>query len=113
MQERDIRRYHGLFGVILALFILVQVGSGTLIAFNKLAGQTGDAHAAYDDHGSEEEEGHAGHDHDADLLLRTHHNGGTISQLIRVAVGTGILIMVASGSTLYVLTWQRRRRAKS
>lgn len=41
MQERDIRRYHGLFGVILALFILVQVGSGTLIAFNKLAGQTG------------------------------------------------------------------------
>ena len=112
MIEKSIRKYHGRIGVLLSIFIFIQVGSGTIIALNTIIEQRPHAHEEYsnvDVH--EKSDSDANSTNETGLIETIHHHGETISQIFRVAVGVGILMMAISGVTIYILTLKRKKNA--
>jgi hypothetical protein len=108
MTERDVRKYHGVVGAILALFIVVQVGSGTLIAFNEFLGRGRHVHAEPLPSGvGAGGDAHDDQEHEDSLLQVVHHYGGKPIQAFRVLLGAGVLFMVISGTRIYF--WSRNR----
>ena len=111
MTERNIRKYHGRIGIILSIFILIQVGSGTIIAFNTILEQRPHTHDEYSnvnvhDRGDSNDSSTP----ETDLLKTIHHHGETIFQVLRIILGVGILTMVISGATIYILTQKRMKK---
>ena len=57
-------------------------------------------------------------DHDSDdsstnevgLIETIHHHGESIFQILRIVLGVGILMMVTSGLTIYLLTQKRKKK---
>ena len=107
MTERDLRKYHGMTGFILALFMFVQIGSGSLIAFNEFLGQGRHVHAEPAQH---EDNGHGDVNHEDSLIQIIHHYGGRLIQALRVLLGLGALYMVISGTRIYVLARNRKKQ---
>ena len=112
MIENSIRRYHGRIGILLSIFIFIQIGSGTIIALNTFLEQSPHTHNEYadvdvhDTGGSDN--GTAG---ETGLTEAIHHHGGTIVQMLRVILGVGIIMMAISGSIIFILTSRRRKRS--
>lgn len=114
MREGGMRKYHGTIGVIMSLFILVQVGSGTLIAFDKVLGPGGHVpaepsqHSAKDKVDSHDEQNYR--DNFIQVLRVIHHHGEGSVQALRVLLGLGVIFMVVSGISIYVLARKRKKQ---
>jgi len=111
MTEKNVRKYHGTIGVILSLFILVQVGSGTLIALNEVLGRGHHVHAGSSQHDTNYKVDDHNEQNDEDGLNQiVHHYGGRLVQALRVLLGLGVLFMVISGIVIYVLVHNRKKQ---
>ena len=112
MIEKSIRKYHGRIGILLSIFILIQIGSGTIIALNTLLEQSPHTHKEYADVDVHDTGGNNnGSAGEADLTEAIHHHGETVVQMLRVILGVGIIMMAISGSIIFVLTSRRRKRS--
>jgi hypothetical protein len=102
-------------GILLALLILLQAGSGLLLTFGERLETHQHAHAnAVSIHNGENH-----HRDDADVELTDkqhglagviHHGSGTIGRAYRYVVGFGMIGMVLSGSLIYLKTRIRAKR---
>jgi hypothetical protein len=111
MTEGNVRRVHATVGVILSIFLLVQIGSGTIIAFNEFLGHGRHVHAETTGHDVGDPSHDAGEPFSTDNALQiVHHHGGRLVQALRVILGLGALFMVLSGARIYVLARKRKGR---
>ncbi|MBU0729612.1 MAG: hypothetical protein KKE17_14195 [Proteobacteria bacterium] len=96
MSEMTLRKWHRRIGITLALFIILQAGSGLLISFSGL--NVPHEHEKQIIHEPE-------HDHTGPGWLNTfkniHHGGGPIGNLYRIIVGIGAIGMAASGTAIF------------
>jgi hypothetical protein len=106
MKEINLRKWHRRVGIILALFIILQAGSGLLITLGDLIPseshaptEPGIATAVADEEESFLEEA-------VDFI---HHGGDTAGALYRIVLGAGILWMAVSGGLIF---FQVRARSK-
>ena len=98
MKESDLRKWHRGLGIILALFIILQAGSGLLISLSGL----GTPHS----HARSETVAHAGPHEDGKSTVKTslsfiHHGAGVVGLFYRILLGIGILGMAIAGSVIY------------
>jgi hypothetical protein len=80
MTEADLRKGHRTMGIMLALFIILQAGSGAMMAlefFLNLPGLFGP-------------------------LTKLHFGGGGLGHIYRTILGLGTLGMAVSGSLIYL-----------
>jgi hypothetical protein len=109
MAEGDVRRIHATVGVILSILLLVQIGSGTMIAFYEFLGYGRHVHAVH----SAATHDAADPNRDAGLSDNTvqiiHHHGGRLVQAFRTILGLGALFMVLSGLRIYGLVRKRKK----
>ena len=112
MKENVIRKYHGLTGILLSIFIIIQVGSGTIIALNTIIVPGLHEHGEcfnVDGHGiSGGENSLTGRTGLTEII---HHHGVTIIQILRIVLGIGIFMMVISGSTIYLMAHIRKKKS--
>ena len=98
MKEVDLRKWHRTIGIIVALFIVLQGGSGFLLSLNDLPAPRIHTH---------EEAYSTGHDHEEgdslwhDALEFVHLGGGTIGTVYRLLLGFGIAVTAVSGGMLF------------
>ncbi len=118
MKEKDLRRYHRMTGVVLAVFIIVQAGTGLIFTIGKMTGDSG-GH----DHGtagisvspvskalaSSSESGRS--DTHESLLSTVHYGGGLIGNIYRVLLAVALIGQVSGGVWIY--TRIRKRRNES
>jgi hypothetical protein len=111
MKEQDIRKYHRRIGVLLSIFILVQVGSGVLISLSSLIEREVIAHSDKSISAEISDDGMSvgNLSHDRSLMVFIHHNENTIQNLLRIIVGLGIVGMVISGTTIFFKSNKRRK----
>jgi hypothetical protein len=112
MTVKSIRKIHGRIGVFLAIFIFMQVGTGTIIALNTLLEERPHTHDEYSniDVHSAADVGNSVTD-EPSIIEAIHHHGEPIFQILRIVIGVGILMMAASGATIYSLSQRRKKSA--
>jgi hypothetical protein len=86
MTEKTLRRFHRAVGMPLALFVIVQIGTGTLLSVEDLLGR-----------------------YWGGLLQDVHHQYGISGDIYRIIVGVGILWMAATG---FAIAMKIRARTK-
>jgi hypothetical protein len=97
MTERDVRKYHGTIGVVLSLFILVQVGSGILIAFNEFLGRGRHIHAEPSQYEANDKGGSNNDQNQEESLIKIiHHYGGRPVQALRMLLGLGVYLCLSA-----------------
>ena len=98
MKESVLRRWHRSLGILFALFIILQTGSGFLISLGELSVPHSHTHEDTNasSHGNNEGESlwHEG-------LESIHHGTGTAGSLYRIFIGIGLLWMTVSGSLIF------------
>ena len=97
MKESDLRKWHRSLGLILALFIILQAGSGLLITLS--GSDTPDSHA------HSEPVAHSEAHEDGKSIWKTsisflHHGAGVVGDVYRILLGIGMLGMAMSGSMI-------------
>lgn len=122
MKESVLRKAHRNLGIILAFFLLLQGGSGLLLSASELFEPTART-AVPEAHGHAEEEraqpaetgppGPGARTEEAKhgRLGRLHHGQGTLWNLYRLAVGSGLLVLLASGTAIYLVSRARQKPA--
>ena len=98
MKESDLRKWHRSLGLILALFIILQAGSGLLIT---LSG-SGTPHS----HAHSEPVADAEAHEDGKSIWKTsisfvHHGAGVVGVVYRILLGIGMLGMALSGVMIF------------
>jgi len=93
MQEAYLRKWHRRLGIILALFVIIQAGTGLLIS---LEASLPTAPAGPVAEGVE-------------FLEAVHQGGGPIGRVYRVLLGAGLCGMAISGSLIYFKIRARSR----
>ncbi|MFP3867246.1 MAG: hypothetical protein ACLFUU_03675 [Desulfobacteraceae bacterium] len=89
MQEAELRKWHRTMGIILALLIILQAGSGLWLSFEGLLFPTGiEMHL---------------------LMASLHHGGGTLGNWYRVLLGLGLVGMAGSGTAIFFKIRARTR----
>jgi hypothetical protein len=111
MTERKLRKYHATLGILLSLFIFMQVGTGTLIAFNEMLGQGRHTNTERSNGVLDYADGHNDWNHEDNLLQIVHHHGKQPFHALRALLGLGILIMAISGTTIYVIAYNREKQS--
>lgn len=101
MKELQLRKWHRRTGVVLALFICLQAGSGILLSLEGLPISRGEAHAPQ----GKVEPSREAH---WDPAGSVHHGGGRLGALYRLALGGATLWMGFSGAWIY---WKIRMRS--
>jgi len=107
MKEANLRRWHRNLGILLAVFIILQAGSGLLISLGELS--VPHTHAHEEGQGSlqtHEEAESFWHE----SLEFIHHGGGTFGTIYRILVGVGLAGMAVSGSIIFFKIKSRSRR---
>ncbi|HSH13154.1 MAG TPA: hypothetical protein VLA15_05380 [Desulfurivibrionaceae bacterium] len=121
MKENVLRKTHRNLGITLAFFLLLQGGSGLLLSASELFepsvrtvvpaahGHNGEENTPPADTGpqgpdAKTEEARHG------LLGRLHHGQGTLWNLYRLAVGSGLVVMLASGTAIYLISRARQKQ---
>ena len=98
MKKITLRTWHRRIGIILALFIILQTGSGLLISLGDLSPSQSHAHSepavAAGGHEEEERPWH-------EALEFIHHGAGSAGPLYRIIIGIGILWMAISGVLIF------------
>jgi hypothetical protein len=111
MTEGNVRKVHATVGVILSIFLLVQIGSGTIVAFNEFLGHGHHVHAGTTGHDVEDPNHDTSELSSTDNVLQIiHHHGGRLVQALRTTLGLGALFMVLSGARIYALARKRKGR---
>jgi succinate dehydrogenase/fumarate reductase cytochrome b subunit len=116
MKEKDLRRYHRITGVVLAVFIIAQAGTGLIFTIGKMAGNP-ESH----DHGtagismspvstafasgSESEES----DVHESLLSTVHYGGGMIGDIYRLLLAVALIGQVCGGVWIYIRIRNRKQ----
>jgi hypothetical protein len=107
MKEADLRKWHRRFGAALALFLVIQAGTGLLISFGEWSPSHSHAnsktHKIADHHEEEEAVEHG-------FLGRVHHGGGALGFIYRFFVGMGIIGMSVSGTIIFMKSRARIRK---
>lgn len=114
MKEIQLRKWHRRVGIWMALFIMVQAGSGLLISLGEFeashsharptsgeqAHQTagGRAHPESRELEDDEDEGDSLFE---EILEWVHHGGGIIGDIYRLVVGLSLLFMAVTGIWIY------------
>ncbi len=110
MKESDLRQWHRRSGIILALFILLQAGSGFLISLGSLS--TPHSHANTEHAGPP-----ASHEHGDSVWNKflgfVHHGGGTVGSIYRMLVGIGAMGMALTGSAIFFKSRARFKKGTS
>lgn len=125
MKEKDIRQWHRYLGISLAIFLILQAGSGLSISLGHLtAGHIHEkpGHSEADD----KQKGSGGHTHngpethsaDGSAVLSAvsgfftdiHHGGGTAGSIYRIVLAMGILLQTVSGSLIFFATRGRSKK---
>ena len=132
MNQLYLRKLHITVGIISAIFILLQSGTGLLLSFRGISVPHSHAHteSAIPDNGHEKEPATARHEHEpgsaqdvhedktavakhtneggGSLWHRSlggaHHGGGIIGSIYRILLGIGLTFLALSGSTIFYLT---------
>jgi hypothetical protein len=122
MKEKDLRRYHRITGVVLAVFIIVQAGTGLIFTIGKIAGSSGGhdhstanisifpiskAQAA----ASSEPEAVRAHESE-NILSILHYGGGIIGNIYRLLLAVTIIGQVSGGLLIYMRI-KARKKAKN
>jgi hypothetical protein len=105
MNQSDMRKWHRSIGIIIALFIIFQAGSGlliTILEFSDTPTHSSEAH----EHAEQEEGASAWHV----VLGWIHHGSGSLMDIYRILLGVGILAQTIIGVMLF---FDIRRRVKS
>lgn len=106
MKESDLRKWHRTIGIVLAVFVALQAGSGFLLSLNELSMPHSHAYieSVVPHHGHEEGESiwHEG-------LEFVHHGGGLVGTAYRLLVGIGIIGMAISGCMIFFKIRARSR----
>jgi hypothetical protein len=109
MKESVLRRWHRNLGILLALFIILQAGTGFLISLGEFSALHSngheDTHAS--SHGNNEGESlwHEG-------LEFIHHGAGTAGSLYRILIGIGLLWMAVSGTIIFFKIRTRSKKGQ-
>jgi hypothetical protein len=121
MKESVLRKTHRNLGIILAFFLLLQGGSGLLLSATELFEPTPAAVPEAHGHAEEDsaqpaetgspEPGAKTEETRHGLLGRLHHGQGTLWNLYRLAVGSGLLVLLASGTAIYLANRARQKPA--
>ncbi len=122
MKEKDLRRYHRITGIVLAVFIIVQAGTGLVFTIGEMAGSS-DGH----DHGtakisifpiskaqaaaSSEPEVTQAHESE-NILGLLHYGGGIIGNIYRLVLAVTIIGQVSGGLLIYMRI-KARKKAKN
>lgn len=122
MKEKSLRKWHRKTGIILALLMILQAGTGlifTLEKFSETTPASAQNNENYHEEGHDHDRGHNGEGHSSDaayseenhehdhgegimaILASIHHEGGIIGLIYRLATGLGILWMAGTGSLIY------------
>ena len=115
MKEIQLRKWHRKVGIWMALFIMVQAGSGLLIGLEEFEASRSHAHQAAagqapsesrdlkDDEGDEESLFQ-------DILEWVHHGGGLAGGIYRLFVGLSLIFMALTGIWIHLMIRTRARR---
>ena len=88
MDEKTLRKYHRRIGISLALFVLLQAGSGALLAFLQLAGHLNHATAQAPSSFLQ-------------FLITVHHKKAFADDLYRMIIGFSFVGLALSGATIF------------
>jgi len=108
VKEVNLRKWHRNLGIAMALFIILQAGSGFLVSLGQLS--VPHSHADPATHGSRqsgEEERSLWHEG----LVLLHHGGGETGTIYRLVLGVGMMAMAVSGSLIFFRIRARTRRS--
>ena len=108
MKESDLRKLHRTLGIVLAVFIVLQAGSGFLISVSQMSVSHIHAHEKSHPPGHGHEEGESLWHESMEFI---HHGGGTIGTIYRLVVGIGMLVMAVTGSMIYFEIRARFRKS--
>ena len=123
MKEKELRRWHKRIGIILALLLVLQGGTGLIFTFKnafkvfpvssenisvhhkeKEHNNSGEHSQMDSDHDLGNSEGSHEHDHGEGVIAAfatIHHGGGLIGFVYRLITGLGILWMAGTGILIY------------
>jgi hypothetical protein len=107
MREADLRRWHRSMGIIVAAFIILQVGSGFLLSLGGLPILR--TYADQETYSS----GHAQGEGERlwqDALDFIHLGGGIVGATYRLLLGLGIVVVAVSGSMIFFKIRARSKR---
>ena len=107
MKEGTLRRWHRRAGILLALLIILQAGSGLLITLHEwpllqTLGQGGSSQGLSSTHETDESQW-------ADALEFIHRGLANVGAVYRIVTGLGILWMVISGTLIFFKIRARTR----
>ncbi len=107
MKEKDLRKWHRNFGIILAFFVILQAGSGLLITLEEMT--VPHTHAGKVETAAVVSSGQPWPLAFQAILSLIHHGGGTPGILYRIFLGLGMAGMALSGSFIYFKVRARNR----
>ncbi len=104
MKQAGFRKWHRRLGVILAAFILLQVGSGLWLTVSEMGsghehGEGSEHHEALTNEGHGHEGGEESHEHG--IVGLVHRAEATWAAIYRVALALGILLQTALGLVIF------------
>jgi len=102
MKEKSLRKWHRYLGVVLAIFIIFQAGTGLFLNF----GQLSIPHA----HAQGTPSTHDRPSTVSNTAMAIHHGGGFTGAIYRILVGTGILVQTVLGTLIYLRIRSRGRK---
>ncbi|MEW6140307.1 MAG: hypothetical protein AB1733_18965 [Thermodesulfobacteriota bacterium] len=100
MKERILRRWHRHLGIILALFIIVQTGTGLFLTLGHLIVPHTHEHGTSDTRDFWTTV--------STTAMTLHHGGGPAGTTYRILLGAGILIQTVLGTLIFVKTNRSR-----
>jgi len=109
MKEADLRSLHRAVGIIVAVFIIFQAGSGFVLSLGGLPIGSTDAHEEALNTGHAHEEGESVW-HDA--LEFIHLGGGIVGTIYRLLLGLGIVATAVSGGMIFFSVRARKKKLK-
>jgi len=125
VQEKDLRKWHRYLGVSLAVFLILQAGSGLSVSLGHLTARhehekpvhshSNDKKTGHDGHGSDAAGNHSG---DLGAALNSisvfftdiHHGGGIAGSVYRILLAVGILLQTLTGGLIF---FKSRGRSKA
>lgn len=113
MKQANFRKWHRWLGIFLAVFIVLQVGSGLWLTASEIG--SGHEHGEESEHNEAVTNGGQGHEgeeesHEHGVVGLVHHAEATWTALYRVALALGILLQTFLGLAIF---FAMRRAHKS
>ncbi|AFM24969.1 hypothetical protein [Desulfomonile tiedjei] len=98
MKEVSLRLWHRQLGIILAIFIIIQAGTGFVLNLGQLAAPH-----------THEQDVHEQPSRMSNVAITIHHGGGIIGTLYRLLLGAGLVIQAFLGILIFIKIRSRSR----